>query len=95
MRRDRRRSNLSGEQVLLLKRMESELTLRGYARRTQKSYVGYCRRFLQWKRDFQGDTQSAMRSYPEWLIAKMRISHATINSAYSALSFLRTIRDPI
>ena len=96
MRRYRRHANLSGEQILLLNKMESELTLRGYARRTQKSYVGYCRRFLQWKRDFQGDTQSAVRPYLEWLIVERGISRATFNSAYSALSFLygQVLKDP-
>ena len=38
MRRYRRHASLPGEQILLLNKMESELTLRGYARRTQKSY---------------------------------------------------------
>ena len=64
MRRYRRHPNLSGEQVLLLNKMESEWTLRGYGRKTQKSYVGYLPAFPEVERDVQDDTRSAVRSNP-------------------------------
>ena len=63
MRRYRRHPDLSDDEVAILNRVESELKLRGYARKTQKSYMGYCRRFLQWKRDFRGERQNQVRSH--------------------------------
>ena len=62
MRRYRRHRDLSGDEVAILNRFESELKLREYARKTQKSYMGCGRRFLQWKRDFRGERQNQVRS---------------------------------
>ena len=70
-----------------LNRVESELKLRGYARKVQKSYMGYCRRFLQWKRDFRGERQNQVRSHLEWLLDR-RVSRSAFNIAYSALTSL-------
>ena len=87
MRRYRRHPDLSDDEVVLLNRIESELKLRGYASKTQKSYMGYCRRFLQWKRDFRGDRRDEVRSHLEWLLDR-GVSRSAFNIAYSALSFL-------
>ncbi len=88
MRRYRRHPDLFKEELTILNRLESELRLRGYAKKTQKSYMGYCRRFLQWKRGFWGDRQSEVRSHLEWLIVDRKVSRSAFNIAYSALSFL-------
>ena len=87
MRRYRRHPDLSGDEVVILNRSESELKLRGYARKTQKSYMGYCRRFLQWKRDFRGECLDGVRSHLEWLLDR-GVSRSSFNGAYSALGFL-------
>ena len=52
MPRYRRHPDLTRDEVEVLNRIESELRLRGHAKKTQKAYLGYCRRFLQWKRSF-------------------------------------------
>ena len=87
MRRYRRHPDLSDDEVVILNRIESELKLRGYASKTQKSYMGYCRRFLQWKRGHRGEGQEEVRSHLEWLLDR-GASRSTFNTAYSALSFL-------
>ena len=87
MRGYRRHPDLSDDEVALLNRLEAELRLRGYARKTQKSYMGYCRRFLQWKRDYSGDGQLEVRSHLEWLVDR-GVSRSAFNIAFSALSFL-------
>lgn len=87
MRRYRRHPDLSDDEVAPLNQLESELRLRGYARKTQKSYMGYCRRFLQWKRDYVGDGQLEVRPHLEWLVDR-DASRSAFNIAYSALSFL-------
>ncbi len=87
MRRYRRHPDLTDEEVDTLNRVESELKLRGYARKTQKSYMGYCRRFLQWKRDYRGERHDEVRSHLEWLLDR-GVSRSAFNIAYSALSFL-------
>ncbi len=54
MRKYRGHPGLTDEEVAVLSRVELELKLRGYARKTRKSYMGHCRRFLQWKRGYRG-----------------------------------------
>ena len=88
MRRYRRHPDLSDEEVAILNRLESELRLRGYAAKTQKSYMGYCRRFLQWKRRHMEEGQSDVRSHLEWLVVDRKVSRSAFNIAFSALSFL-------
>ena len=88
MQRYRRHPDLSDEELGILNQLASELRLRGYARKTQKSYMGYCRRFLQWKRDYRGERQSEVRSHLEWLVVERSVSRSAFNIAYSALSFL-------
>ena len=87
MRRYRRHPDLSDKEVVLLNRLESELKLQGYSRKTLKSYTGYCRRFLQWKRHYSGEPQTEVRSHLLWLIEDKEISRAAYNCAYSALVF--------
>ena len=82
-----RHPDLTSEELATLRRLESELRLRGYARRTQKSYIGYCRRFLQWKRGYGGGGQAEVRAHLEWLVER-GVSRSAFNIAYSALSFL-------
>ena len=81
MRRYRRHPDLSDDEVFILNRVESELKLRGYARKTQTSYVGYCRRFLRWKRDFRGERQNQVRSHLEWLLDR-KVSRSAFNIAW-------------
>ena len=87
MRRNRRHPDLTDEEAAVLSRVELELKLRGYARKTQKSYMGCCRRFLQWKRGYRGERQEEVRSHLEWLLDR-GVSRSAFNTAYSALSFL-------
>ena len=87
MRKYGRHPDLTDKEVAILSRVESELKLRGYARKTQKSYMGCCRRFLQWKRGYRGKRQEEVRSHLEWLLDR-GVSRSTFNTAYSALSFL-------
>ncbi len=62
MRKYRGHPGLTDEEIAVLGRVELELKLRGYARKTRKSYKGYCRRLLQWKRGYRGKGQSALLS---------------------------------
>ncbi len=87
MRRYRRHPDLTNDELITLNRVESELKLRGYARKTQKSYMGCCRRFLQWKRRYRGDRQAEVRSHLEELVDQ-GVSRSAFNIAYSALRFL-------
>ena len=70
-----------------LGRLKSELRLRGYARRTQKSYIGCCRRFSTvetrlWPRP--ADRGSRLPG-----VARERgVSRSAFTIAYSARSFL-------
>jgi len=87
VRRYRRHPDLSENEIAILNRLESELRLRGYARKTQKSYIGYCRRFLQWKREYHGTVNNDVRAHLEWLVVDRGVSRSAFNIAYSALSF--------
>lgn len=88
MQRYRRHPDLSDEELGILIQLASELRLRGYAQKTQKSYMGYCRRFLQWKRDYRRERQFEVRSHLKWLVVERSVSRSAFNIAYSALSFL-------
>ena len=87
MRKYRGHPGLTDEEVAVLSRVELELKLRGYARKTRKSYMGHCRRFLQWKRGYRGEGQEEVRSHLGWLLAR-GVSRSAFNTTYSALSFL-------
>ena len=83
----RRHPDLTDEEIAVLSRVELELKLRGYSRQTRKSYMGCCRRFLQWKRGYRGEGQEEVRSHLEWLLDR-GVSRSAFNAAYSALRFL-------
>ena len=83
----RRHPDLTDEEVAVLSRVELELKLRGYSRQTRKSYMGCCRRFLQWKRGYRGEGQEEVRSHLEWLLDR-GVSRSAFNAANSALRFL-------
>ncbi len=88
----------SRERSHVLDRMTQELTLRGYSRKTRKSYLGQARRFLAWAdRPISGLDAEAVRLFLHALLDEQGVTHSYADQAVSALKFLysRVLRRPL
>ena len=73
----------------LLERARRELVIRGYARKTQKVYVGHVRRFLAWRAGApKAELAEEMRRYLFQIVEQGRVGRSYHNQAVSALRFL-------
>jgi len=74
----------------LAERVRAAIRARHYSRRTEKSYVGWARRFLAFHRhaDIAGLGATEVRAYLTHLVTNRRVSASTQNQAFSALLFL-------
>lgn len=87
-----------GRTLGTLERMEEELTLRGYSRRTRKSYLGQARRFLESTDDPPHALRpEAARQFVRELLEERGVTHSYADQAVSALKFLykRVLRRPL
>lgn len=69
--------------------MAEELRLRGYARRTRRTYLGHARRFLRALADHRGlPDEARIRAHLLHLLEERKVSHSYVNQRVSALEFL-------
>jgi integrase/recombinase XerD len=77
------------EDARILKRVEEELLLAGYATRTRKNYLGYIRRFGAWSPKPLAETGAEeVRDYLLHLVQVRRVSRSARGQALGALRFL-------
>ena len=73
----------------LVGRMEDELRLRGYSRRTRKVYLGHARRFLRYLgTDEPRSPEDDARRFLLHLLEERQVSRSYVNQAVSAVKFL-------
>ncbi|MBT4099977.1 MAG: integron integrase, partial [Gemmatimonadetes bacterium] len=73
----------------LLKEMARLLRLRHYAPRTERTYLGWARRFFQHRAPSpQTPTPEELKAYLSYLATDRRVASATQNQAFNALLFL-------
>ena len=73
-----------------LEKSMQTLRVRRMARRTEETYLGWQRRFLDWaaERQVMPETTEAVQAFLTWLAVERRVSASTQNQALSALLFL-------
>lgn len=73
-----------------LRVLEQELKIRGFSKRTQKTYLHFNQKFLEFcKKDIRGITNQDIKNYLEYLIDH-NLSRATVRLAYNSLLFYYT-----
>ncbi len=81
----------------VVEKVREMLRIKHYSGRTEKSYLGWTRRFLSYWRETGGSgcpTQEDVRAFLSHLALRRRVSASTQNQAFSALLFLcRTVLD--
>ena len=72
----------------MLDKLETELKIRGFTKRTVDAYLYNCRKFLDFiKKDPQSTNESDAKGYIAYLMSDLKYSPSSVNLALSSLKF--------
>ena len=75
--------------MFLLKKLETELKLRGFSQKTLDAYLSHNQDFLNFiKKDFSEASQDNVKEYLAYLMAERKLKPASINLVLSSLKFM-------
>ena len=77
-----------GENTTMLKKLETEIRLRGFSDKTVRSYLFHNQKFLEFtKKEPNEVSQEDIKAYLAHLISERRLKPASVNLSLSALKF--------
>ncbi|HHU70849.1 MAG TPA: tyrosine-type recombinase/integrase, partial [Clostridiales bacterium] len=83
------KSETNNPSQTLYNNMEEELVLKGYSKKTIKSYIGHIRRFETFiEKQLNSINTADIKRYTLYLINEKKTSHSFANQAISAIKFL-------